>query len=356
LFGALKILGFVSTLLLLHIVLFTLYFIPAPQSLFDSITNTSLIKAYNNLPTGAMVRAKFNHALNHTPYAIGLFGNSRVIRIGSEELGLPEDEIFNFAVGGTSLLQSVSLLEALAKAGKAPELSIISIDHPELQYFGYPDWPPFYNITNSTKDSRLFLARSKYGYYEFTDAAKYFFNNLLYAWKDFIKAWNFDNARKYLTYLGSNRWKVNSQIALDDPVNVRFIYRADGSMRQPGIVAGANVELTSPILPLSKYSIVYLENYIIRLGRLVDEFGLRVVVYESPLHPNVLTKLRKAASPNARLLQERILSMCIQAGLDCRTAPDIDATANGPYWEDCCHAPAAELGHYIRTQIIDTGV
>ena len=304
-----------------------------------------------------MVRAKFNHALNHTPYAIGLFGNSRVIRIGSEELGLPEDEIFNFAVGGASFLQSVSLLEALAKAGKAPELSIISIDHPELQYFGYSHWPePIKNITNSAKDSQLFLARSKYGFYEFTDATKFFLNNLLYTWKDFIKAWNFDNARKYLTYLGSNRWKVNSQIALDNPVNVHFIFRVDGSMKEPPFGAGANVELTTPTLPLSEYSIVYLENYIIRLGQLVEEFELKVVVYESPLHPNILTKLRKAASPNARLVQERILSMCIQTGLDCRIAPDIGAYPDGPYWEDCCHSPAAELGHYIRTQIIDKGV
>ena len=50
------------------------------------------------------------------------------------DVNLPNSDFFNFSVGGTSFIQSVTLLEELAEQGVAPKTAIISIDHPELQF------------------------------------------------------------------------------------------------------------------------------------------------------------------------------------------------------------------------------
>jgi len=336
----------VSVLVLLHIGLFTLYFSPAPQDPFNKTANVNLITAYGTLPVVGHVRGKFHHALNHPPYAVGLFGNSRIVMVGHEDLGMQAGEMFNFAVGGTSFLQSVSLLAELAKAGKAPDVSIISLDHPEMQFFGYSYWPePLSKIMKIADDAKLFYARTNGDDRPTIDTLKIFKNSIEHAWARTKELWSFDVVRRYLNFLS-----VATGFAEKQPGKVE--YQSDGSTLAQPVLTRSLVEFSAN-RALSKMSNRYLENAIIRLSRLVSEYGLKVVVYESPIAPEIERRLREAASSYAQATQQRTFSMCVQEGLDCRAAPVIEPPKDGPFWRDCCHAPPGQLGRFVRTLIND---
>lgn len=341
-----KILGFVFVLLLLHVGLFALHFARSPHDPFDKTTNTAVIAAYAALPVRGHVQAKYHHAINRRPYTVGLFGNSRIIMVGHQDLGMQAGEVFNFAVGGTSFLQSVSLLEELAKAGKAPDISIISLDHHQIQFFGYPYWPePILNIANITEDARLFYARPDEGRNHSINTLKILKNSIGYSWAQAQELWNFDVARRYFNFMAVSAASAETRTN-------KHKYLPDGSNRAQPILTQKKIEFAIE-RTLSPMSNSYLENTIIRLGRLVRKYGLNVIVYESPIEPENARRLLSEAPLHSQATQKRTQSMCTIEGLDCRPAPVFSVAKGGPYWGDCCHAPPSQLGNYVRTLIND---
>lgn len=348
-----KFLGFWVVFLLLHTGLFALHFAPTSHDPFDATATADVITAFGELPVGGKVQAKYQHASNRAPYAVGLFGNSRIVMVQHEDLGMQEGEMFNFAVGGTSFLQSVSLLEELAKAGKAPDLSIISIDHPELQFFNYPYWPePVLNILNVADDSLLYLSQANGSFEYLIDGAKFLMNNLMVTWLELRKKWNFDNARRYFRYLTVAAGDHSTDAAHSALPPEKVLYRKDGSVTQKPAELMADLNLVV-VNKLSRYSNAYLENYLTKLGGLVETYGLNVVIYESPIHPDLMKKLEVEASPYAKATREKTLTKCSQAGLDCRLAAILAGNTGKSKWPDCCHAPRQTLGAYLRNSIID---
>ncbi|HWV55305.1 hypothetical protein [Pseudorhodoplanes sp.] len=75
--------------------------------------------------------------VRHT-FDIGLFGNSRSIMVGSQELDTP-CSFFNYSIPGTTFRTSVALLEALAAQNRAPNLAVISLDNLEIQMMAIPN-------------------------------------------------------------------------------------------------------------------------------------------------------------------------------------------------------------------------
>src|SRR5690349_20011124 len=98
------------------------------------------------LPGDEVIAIKLNRAKQVPPYDVGLFGYSRIMMVGADDLGLPGKRVFNFSIGGSSIRQSIRLLEELHAMGKAPAIAIISVDHAELgmpSIAGGLPWFPF---------------------------------------------------------------------------------------------------------------------------------------------------------------------------------------------------------------------
>jgi len=238
------------------------------------------------------------------------------------------------------------LLEALAEAGKAPDVSIISLDHPEIQFFGYPYWSTLTSrVTTIFDDVTLFYARTEGGYRDVIDTIKIFKNSIEYTWSQAKEIWSYDSIRRYFNIRRTN---TTTSGTTADNGN----YRLDGSTFVPPVLSGVPIEFKVR-RALSPMSNSYLENALIRLNHIVREYGLKVVIYESPIAPVIDRELFKVSSPHAQITRERTLSVCAEVGLDCRAAPVISAPKNGPFWGDCCHAPSSLLAPYIRSLIND---
>ena len=343
-----RTLGFVVALVLLHLSLFGLHMAPAVLDPFDRLSNTEVLAAFGALPLRGHALAKYHHALNGPPYAVGVFGNSRTVMLGHQDLDLKAGDMFNFSVGGSSFMQTVALLEELAKAGKAPGVSIISLDNPEMQYFGYSYFPgPLRSVSKITEDARLLYARSDGSSHSIINAIKILINTIHFTLAQTKELWSFDAAKRYFNYLYASG--AGTKARTNPPE-----YKLDGSRWTKPVLVRHNLKFT-PEKRLTPMMNNYLENAIIRLSRLVHEYGLNIVVYESPIAPESARVYREAASPFAQATKARMFAMCEKQGLDCRSAIVITAPEGGPYWSDCCHAPAGQLGNYIRTLVNDAG-
>jgi hypothetical protein len=342
-FFGLRNLGFFVVLLSFHAALLTLYFFPIRYDPFQEGANGSVVSSYGNLPIDGLLRIKYEHALSNPRYSVGVFGNSRIVMIGHNDVGLQEDEFFNFGIGGTSFLQSVTLLEELAKEGKAPDVSIISLDHPEMQFFNYPYWPgPLHRLSIITDTLRLSNGNvpSQESALEFLKSLK---NMIKVAWGQIKQIWNFDAAQRYFKFMLLQIWPDYSEYGAKP-------YASDGSTPIKPLLEYHKNEFTEKT-PLSEMSNRYLEESVKSLGRLKKAYGLTVIVYESPIEPKIASRLKAISGPYAKETQNRILSTCVEVELDCRKAPSLVAPKGGPYWHDCCHAPAGQLGRYIGSLI-----
>lgn len=83
------------------------------------------------LPSDELAPLKFLRAINNPPTDIGLFGSSRILMIGVDDLAMLGHRMFNFALGGQSVRQSVRLLDELYGTGKASAIAVIAMDHVE---------------------------------------------------------------------------------------------------------------------------------------------------------------------------------------------------------------------------------
>jgi hypothetical protein len=338
-----KILGFVFFFVIAHLGLLSLPLVVAVNNPFIKTKNFAVQQAYDQLPLSGKIRAKYYHALNQPAYPVGLFGNSRIVMVGHKELGISMDQMFNFAIGGTSFLQSVTLLESLAKAGKAPEISIISIDHPELQFFNYPYWSePFSYMSIIADNVQLAYERSKSP----IEAFNFLNTSRIFTWNQTKQLWNIDAVRRYFNFLFAKSANIDVIKTSHQPM--------DGS-RHVEPITEKNLMKFPVINQLSPLSNAYLETYIMRLGRLVRNYGLQIIIYESPIEPQTIKRLEENKSSYALTTRNKIFAMCAIEKLDCRQAPIINAVKGGPYWPDCCHAPAEQLGRYIRN-LIDQAV
>ena len=92
-------------------------------------------------PTVAALNLR--HAQNHTSFALGLFGNSRVLMISAEALDRTPERFFNFALSSESLSGSVALATRLETMGRLPNTLVFGLDNLHLQRDNVPIWPSF---------------------------------------------------------------------------------------------------------------------------------------------------------------------------------------------------------------------
>jgi hypothetical protein len=282
----------------------------------------------DGLPTIDLTELKFQHALESPRYQLGLFGNSRAIQVGRDELRLSDETFFNFSIPGTSFRQSIVFLEALAAAGKAPRVALISFDNAALQYYANAEWPTlplhwrqmwgdvWHGLSDQNISVRELLRVS-----------------LRHVWTD----WNFVTRLFSMERLKA---RLNFSLAKNDG---QVAYRSDGSRRE------TSQETRNVIseLPTQPPAILpgYLSHDLKRLAALRHE-GLKIIVYESPMAPgsyeadSVIERTRAVIAKQCRLV-----------ALSCLTAPDFGERKEPPYWQNQDHAPAALLGPWLSKRL-----
>ncbi|MEQ8603740.1 MAG: hypothetical protein RIB45_10500 [Marivibrio sp.] len=274
--------------------------------------------------------AKMAHARHNPVYTLGLFGNSRSVRVSAQDLGLDPDQYFNFSVPGLSYRASVLTLERLAAAGKAPATSLISLDNLHLDYSGPPQVPDqIVRLRRLATDVTLGLKEQAPP----RQVARAAVRAVRLEAQGVTSAFNADYWRKVL---------------LDqDADDITGAYRLDGSFAPPAEEERARA---FPRLTLTQRQILpfYLAADIQRLGELQRRYGVRVVVVESPVHHSVLP----IESRRPALLQQ-FLKACESAGVDCMAAESSAPFVQGVAWPDATHAPGSALGRYIGAALAD---
>jgi len=280
----------------------------------------------------AMAELKVRHALSQPPLEIGLFGNSRIVQLSAGDVGASGDRFFNFAVPGSSLRQSVALLEALIDAGRAPKAAVISLDHLELSFYSPAEWPAGpVGWLDAGADVRWALHRG-----EVAGALRALHDHMKQAARRVTETLSFARLVARLGYLAPDA--VPALRAFE----TRF--RPDGS--RPLAAAVEATEQSAPRAPAFVLHRPYLLRDLERLSA-VRRAGVRVMIYESPLSPE--NRRAMAAAPRERVeaLRRDWLAACRSHGLDCRLAPALGDEGRPPHWPDCCHAPADLLGPFI---------
>jgi len=293
------------------------------------------------LPVADLVAAKLsNAAALGIPFDIALFGNSRVVSVGRYHLSLsPDVRFFNFAVGGTSFLQSVRSLEYLAENGVAPGTAVISIDNAELQFVGLQYWPhPFFDGKQFLADLSTLL-HAEYGtlHQRVKDAVKLVEYQIGSSWHQLSLSWNFDT----FVRRGSHQFGIRDSQTLRNSSNL-----SDGSRTQ--VLPDHQPDFrqfrpeTSAPRAWNRFVLLGLR----RLARIAELHGTRVVIFESPLAPELAVRYSAGQSQAAQETRRWMAKGCAAGGLECWPAPLLPVTSDLP-WPDCCHAPAAQLGQYI---------
>lgn len=282
----------------------------------------------DRLPVVDVLLVKYGHALRSPRFSHGLFGNSRAVGVSHRDLGLPEAGFFNFAVGGTSFRQSAALVQMLHDAGKLPDIVIISLDNHDLNFFGHVDWPglfaaPGYHL----KFLRQVYDRQPGPVLMAKTAAE----TVLVSIRNIVNELNIAKlAGRWGFMFGRSAGRSN--------------YDADGARMAapPDVPADQGFRKSMPVWPGMA---VALEADIVRLGQLAAS-GVRIIVYESPLDPQLADIVAAQRDATTIALRSNIRAMCNANGVVCLDAPvlpgsDVEA------WPDCCHAPPASLGRFI---------
>ena len=283
---------------------------------------------------------KLRHARAAPTYDTMLFGNSRALPVGREDVAGLSGSFFNMAVAGESFRSSVMLLESLAAAGKLPRRAIISLDHAELQYYGNPDWPqPALRWPAAAQDLAAGLTKPSITP---RDTARMAFRHLLTEGGAIQRDLNFARVRFGLCTFSLPSWACDDiRLQASDAPG----YSADGSRRavtpaQPSVDTGA-------ALPAAPGSILagYVDFDFERLQRIAAQ-GTQVMVYESLLFPTLHARMMQSPSATAQTSREAIGAACRRHGIICHMAPARFDDMNLP-WADHNHPPAKLLGAYI---------
>ncbi|KIL97735.1 hypothetical protein CCC_00796 [Paramagnetospirillum magnetotacticum MS-1] len=277
--------------------------------------------------------SKLRHIAENPSVDVMLFGNSRIIAVGTEEIGLPGVTVFNTGSGGTSFRQSVATLERVIATGKPPKVAVLSFDHVSLLYAqGAVDWPPAPARWPLVAGDALALI-----------SAPYRVGPDIRAFSKAVFGAELNHVAKLANVkLLWSRLKVMA----GEMAPCQAGYRADGSRpwSKP-----AKIDLNGSALPVytpldARYPL--LEHDLDRLAA-IQAKGVKVVVYESPLHPRLDEVVEPLLPDEQRRQRVRLRDGALARGLTYHAAPVIWGSERDGFWHDPDHAPARALGRFI---------
>ena len=310
-------------------ILYDLVVFRAPE-FFETEASPQAVRYLDRMPNEAVQRMK----LRVGKADIGLFGNSRAMMVGGRDIGLGDCRFFNYTVSGSSLRNSVALLEILTESQRAPGIAVVSLDHFEIGMMGHPEYLPLPQMLSlAAADIGSVIGEPKV-------AARVAFRHLYVVWGKFRRA------------ISSSYFpRVVDFVLGQDPRDGRP-YLVDGS-RVAEEKAGATAD--HAFHPAAGEEII--DSLLVRdLERLKAMEGApggpsKIIVYESPLNPENAARYADAATPGAARHRAVAARVCGDLGLSCHLGgvyPTVIGAASDAAWSDASHAPAAALGPFIR--------
>jgi len=317
---------------------------PTVDSFSEIGTGQSL--ALDQLAVEDIAALKLHHVLARPPYDALLLGNSRSLPLRAADLGLDPHGTFNLALTGESLRSSTLLLEWLADAGRLPRLALISFDHAELNYYGNPNWAPrpvrWFQLA---RDLEAGLRRPAIPVGEFVRMAlRHITTEATLLSRDL----SFSRVRRGVSATFARLFAPNDLLAPRAPSEAG--YQADGS--RPHSPPG--VPFVPAPLPVPNRNVLtgYLDYDLERIAAVAAK-GTRIVIYETPLFPEMQRAAMARPSPVADETRAGLLRMCARHGLECHASPSTFDDFGLP-WPDAGHPPAAALAAWIQTLIVPT--
>jgi hypothetical protein len=300
---------------------------PLPVALFSEQDRLSVL---DRLPADEVAAAKVRYALSQPRFDIGLFGNSRILMVGERELAGADLRIFNFAIGGQSLRQSILLLDHLDRHDKLPRRIVISVDHVELGMPGldgvFPPAPERWRL-RAVEAGWILQHRG------WRTMAVHLINSAA------IEAEQFKLAFSH-SYISSK------SLALAGRRDGKLTYRSDGS-RQESFASDTPDLRPAPrradTYPLLEYDMSVLER--------LKAKDIDITLYESPLSPAIAASTESSLSERAGQVRTRLHAECSRIGLRCLPPPIFDGTP----WPDRDHAPAAQLAPWLSATVLNPG-
>lgn len=293
----------------------------AGKDVFKSVGG-GLNRDLDRIPAVDMRALKLAHAQSETPFDIGVFGNSRMISISAADLNIGKKRYFNFSVPGTSIRNSVAMLERLAKNGRAPGIAIIGFDNVSLEFFENSEAYLFPERLNLVWNDLTYLIS---GDVPLRDGVKVLWRHALKAWST-LETW-----LKFSAF--SERRERSAGNKLPN-------YRSDGSRHQ--VIKGGTPFSLDMTVPLRAILPSILAQDLRRLVRVSEVYGVRVIVIETPLHPHI-----RMAGGRARNLRADFQQLCLEMGLECHSVSGLSSPLAAADWPDATHAPVAAFGHVI---------
>ena len=301
----------------------------AAPNAFGSGADDTARRHLTHLPTLFLTRAKMRAAADRGDLQVGVFGNSRSMMIESSSLGLPADRFFNYSISGQSFRNSTAFVRWLADEGKLPNTVVISLDNLQLELFGNPSiLDAGVRLSVLTEDVHHMAVKGQ----PVRRIARAVWRHVWIAWQDLQMVFSGTAAWRNLGYLTGREETENGPR--------RRFFRADGSIPTPSRPDGVGPAWAEPAS--RQIDAVLLQRDIQTLGKVRAETGVTIIVYESPLYPDVVKP-----TPEREAVRSRFLEACSKAAIVCRPAPTF-AEDTGPLrWPDASHPAAPAIGRWL---------
>ena len=334
--------SFLACLFLLAVGAVALRGVPFAEDVFATGDEDGL-RRLAGLPIHDLTALKRRHAAASPRYDIGLFGNSRVVQVGAADIGIDEDRFFNFAIPGTTLRQSVELLELLVTDGTAPRMAVISLDNQVLHFQSRLAYPGLIRRLPAIALGAWRILRSDDGGWLL--AARALVDDVMTGWAQIRHVYSFGQIYSRLSFVFPE--------VFADRTAFELTFRRDGS-RQMALPSARTDPVTLTRSGPFVLAQAYLDQDLTRLAR-IQARGVIVLLYESPLYPGDAVQNASAAASDARSLRTLLYERCRALALTCQPPARLGRSGETPFWPDCCHAPAALLGPYIADLIAAAG-
>jgi hypothetical protein len=304
---------------------------------FSTEVGSETLVRISLLPPFDMASAKFRHAVSVPKFDVGIFGNSRSVAVGVNELRLGDLTAFNFSIPGTSMRQSVALVERLESRGAAPRVVVISLDNIELQNYDNAYYPgPRTRLKIAADDAYWAIGNESDG--RLLTLAHIVLDYLYGEWAAFTTSWS---ATASWVRVAAAAPGIVSPLT----TSVRTSYLRDGS-RPIKELSGIPILIHRPEPFILFWA--YMARDLRRLAALRLQ-GHRIIIYESHMDPASAVFVASKPSAAIEALRKQFLGACAKLDLECYPAVTSDLPVMQTAWHDCCHPPPDSLGVFIST-------